>query len=178
MFTLTESVSLFRQALALPLHEAGEGAHALHTNPSGEAFWGAAGAGVLPISKKTGRILIGLRSPYVNEPGTWGAFGGAVDPGENPKKAALRELREELGYKGQIKLMKAFVFKSPGGGFQFHNFIGLVEDEFKAKLDWETSKVKWVTAPELFKHSKKHFGLKTLLRNSGRLIRDLAKPAG
>ena len=31
-------------------------------------------------------------------PGHWGAFGGAVEDGENFKQAALRELEEEVGF--------------------------------------------------------------------------------
>ena len=31
--------------------------------------------------------------------------GGAIDPGESPADAALRELREELGVDGQIELL-------------------------------------------------------------------------
>jgi len=155
--------------------EAGEGEYALHTNPSGEAFWGAAGAGVLPIAQSTGRILIGLRSKLVNEPGTWGVFGGAIDGGEDPKRAAMREIKEELGYRGSMTLLPAFVFTSSGGGFRFSNFVGLVADEFKARLDWETERVKWVTYEELLKHPKKHFGLEALLKNSKELVRRHAK---
>lgn len=159
------------------INEAGEGTFAVHTNTSGEKFWGNAGAGVLPIAKSTGRILIGLRSPHVNEPGTYGVFGGAMDPGEDPEQAAKREFREELGYRGSLKLMKAYVFKSPGGGFTFHNFIGLVDDEFNPKLDWETASAKWVSLPDLMRMSKKHFGMKTLLRKNGRLVRAFVKSA-
>lgn len=77
--------------------EAGElGKHHAGTSDTGQ-FWGDQGAGVLPLAKSTGRILLSLRSPYVNEPNTWGIVGGAIDKNENPKTAALRELQEELG---------------------------------------------------------------------------------
>ena len=160
-----------------------------YTNPSGEAFWGAAGAGILPIAKSTGRILIGLRSRSVNEPHTWGVFGGAIDKGEQPGKAAKREMKEELGYREQVKLLPAYVFSSPGGGFRFSNFIGLIEDEFKPTLDWETETTKWVTYDELVAMpvmpwaaakrggSKRelHPGLGALIKNSGALIKKHAK---
>jgi len=155
--------------------EAGEGAYALHTNPSGEAFWGAAGAGVLPIAESTGRVLIGLRSAYVNEPGTWGVFGGAIDKGEDPMRAAKREVREELGYRGDMKLIPGYVFTSKGGGFRYSNFVGVVAEEFDPKLDWETETTKWVTYDELLQQPKKHFGLDALIKNSKPLIRKYAK---
>jgi len=42
--------------------------------------------------------LMQLRDPRPDiwYPGHWGLFGGALDPGEDPKAALARELREEL----------------------------------------------------------------------------------
>jgi 8-oxo-dGTP pyrophosphatase MutT (NUDIX family) len=141
-----------------------------YANRSGEAFWGDAGAGVLPIARSTGRILVGLRSAYVNEPHTWGVFGGAIDASERPTDAARRELCEELGYCGPIKLVKAYVFESPGGGFRYTNYLGIVEDEFQPDLDWETEGAQWVTLEELRAIEPKHFGLEALLEHSGSLV--------
>lgn len=45
-------------------------------NAHGGKFWGNAGAGVILFAKDTGRVLLALRSPYVNEPNTWGTIGG------------------------------------------------------------------------------------------------------
>ena len=45
-----------------------------------------------------GRYLMQLRdsNPDIFYPDHWGCFGGAVDPGEGPVVAMVRELREEL----------------------------------------------------------------------------------
>jgi 8-oxo-dGTP pyrophosphatase MutT (NUDIX family) len=45
-----------------------------------------------------GRYLMQLRdsNPGIFYPDHWGCFGGAVDPGESPVVAMVRELREEL----------------------------------------------------------------------------------
>jgi len=160
-----------------PLTEAewGTGAHAITTDAGGEGFWGNAGAGVLPIARSTGRILAGLRSAHVNEPRTWGIFGGAIDSGENPRTAAKREMREELGYHGNVMLLPAYVFTSPGGGFRYSNFIGVVDEEFDPKLDWETERVEWMSLSKFLKLQPKHFGLEALLKHSMALIRQNAK---
>ena len=67
----------------------------------------------------------------------------------NPKLAAKRELKEESGYTGEFRVIPAFVFKSPKGGFVYYNFIGLLKKEFEADLDWETEATKWMTLSEL-----------------------------
>ena len=134
-------------------------------------FWGKEGAGILPIAKSTGRILVGLRSRYVNEPLTWGVFGGKIDSGEDPEEAAIREMQEELRYKGPVKLIPGYGFTS--SNFTYHNFIGLVDDEFEVTpkdLNWETDETKWITLRELRELDNKHFGLEAFLNNSSALI--------
>jgi predicted dehydrogenase/8-oxo-dGTP pyrophosphatase MutT (NUDIX family) len=47
-----------------------------------------------------GRYLLQRRDPLpqIFYPDHWGCFGGAIDDGEKPDEALLRELREELGF--------------------------------------------------------------------------------
>lgn len=145
-------------------------------NSSGKPFWGNYGAGVLPICTSTGRILIALRSEYVNEPRTWGIFGGMIDDKKeqrNPEIAAKRELREETGLTSDFDVIPAYVYKT--SGFQYYNFIGLVDNEFKAHLDWENEDSKWVTLDELKRIRPKHFGLEALIKNSMDIIERYAK---
>ena len=58
---------------------------------------GAAAAALLVTPD--GRYLLQHRDdlPGIFFPGWWGLFGGAIDPGETPDQALLRELDEELG---------------------------------------------------------------------------------
>jgi 8-oxo-dGTP pyrophosphatase MutT (NUDIX family) len=123
-------------------------------------FWGDRGAGVIIQCTKTKRYLIGLRSQYVNEPNTWGTFGGMIDEGEDPKEAVLRELDEEVGIPEKINIELFDIFES--GKFKFYNFYGQVQDEFKPQLNWENSDARWFAVGDFPKNL--HFGLKRLVQ--------------
>jgi 8-oxo-dGTP pyrophosphatase MutT (NUDIX family) len=143
-----------------------------YSNSSGESFWGDKGAGILPLCSATGRVLVSLRSAEVNEPGTWGTWGGKMEQGENPKETAKREMTEECGYEGEVKLIPLSTFKSKSGGFEFHNFLGLVKNEFDPEYDTtEVDGYKWVSIDELVKIDDKHFGIDHILRNDMNVIR-------
>lgn len=135
-------------------------------------FWGKAGAGSLVLAVRTKRILFALRSKHVQEPLTWGTWGGAIDEGEDPKYAARRELQEEAGYRGHIlELLPLWVFRDVETGFKYFNFLAAVEDEFTPRLDWENSGYKWVEAGKW--PTPLHPGAKLLLRNSEKDILDV-----
>lgn len=60
--------------------------------------WGRHGAaGLLLTTPDHARVLLQLRSGRVLSPGTWALPGGALEAGETPEEAALREAREETG---------------------------------------------------------------------------------
>ena len=126
---------------------------------SPEHFWGTQGAGVLVYCPSTRRFLLGYRSAYVNEPHTWGLFGGAIDANEDPKEAAMRELEEEIKFQGRIKLLNLDVFQKQN--FKFHNFLGIVQHEFDAVLDWENEDAQWFELNEF--PEPLHFGLARLV---------------
>lgn len=149
-----------------------------------ENFWGDSASGVLPIAKDTGRILIGLRSGSVNEPYTWGNFGGAIglnDYGEedvklSPEDNAIQEMREEIDYHGEIELIESYVFKKRG--FVYYNFLGLIPNESDIddyELNWEVDEIKWVTFDELVEHEDLHFGLQGLIDNAYEQIKNLTE---
>lgn len=146
------------------------GAEHLDTS-GGEGFWGQTGAGVLLMAKDTKRWLVVLRSQEVNEPETWSIPGGAIDDNEKPMSAALREVKEELGYTGWVSNMKlVYTFKNPNGRFRYYNFVGMVDDEFEPTLDWENDGFKWVDLEWLLvqqHNTTLHFGVVALLNNAG-----------
>lgn len=134
--------------------------------------WGRAAAGALPVAQTTGRLLLTLRSDYVMEPNTWGLPGGKMEPGEDPEVAAVRELREELSYAGELLLVTSYVYKEPG--FTFHNFIAVVPDEFVVKLNWENDDARWFALGSLPKPL--HFGAAKLLKAARSQIRAVKTP--
>lgn len=122
------------------------------------------GAGVLPIAEDTCRILLCLRSCYVNEPNTWAGWGGHGKVDETPAETAEREFREETGYLDSVKLIPAFVSNN---GTKYYNFIGIVPKEFSPmsspKYAWETADWKWLAKKELGMMDNLHPGLVALL---------------
>ena len=126
-------------------------------------FWGKAGAGALIVAKSTGRLLIPKRSDEVEQPNTWGVWGGAIDGGKTPVQAVQQEVEEECGYHGHMELYPLYVFKDAHSGFQYFNFLAVVDDEFDPVLNWETSNFGWFTLDNL--PSPLHFGLKSLLND-------------
>lgn len=106
-------------------------------------FQGHQAAGCLFLAQDTKRICIAHRSKYVQEPNTWGTWGGAIDSNETPEFAALREVREEAGYQGKVfKIKPLFVFKHRSG-FTYYNFLVVIEHEFRPELNWESQSYGW-----------------------------------
>jgi len=127
-------------------------------------YYGAQGAGCLFYARSTGRLLLALRSRYVEQSGTWGTIGGAIDPHESPEVAARREAEEEAGATGKIDLVPIYVFRDKK--FRYSNFLAIVDEEFEAhdtqRLGFrETDRFQWFE----FGHwpSPLHFGVKAIL---------------
>ena len=54
----------------------------------------------IAILYREGKFLLQLRDniPNIIYPGSWGLFGGHLEPGETPDEALVRELEEEINY--------------------------------------------------------------------------------
>lgn len=136
-------------------------------------FWGKAGSGVMPMAASTGRILLPLRSTAVEQPHTWGGtWGGAIDRSQDPKESAIREFREESGYKGPIEMVPLYTFEDKNSDFRYFNFLGLIPEEFNPSLDWETDDYAWVEYGDW--PSPAHFGLVGILNNQ-RAVKTIEK---
>lgn len=126
-------------------------------------FWGKAGAGVIFWAEDSRRFLLAHRSPLVEQPNTWGTWGGAINKGETAEQAAIREAREETGYHGHLHLEPLYTYKH-SSGFEYHNFLAITPEEFTPQLDWETQGHAWVRHGEW--RTPLHFGLSKLLEHA------------
>lgn len=134
-----------------------------------EDYWGEQAAGCIFVAKDTGRILIARRSNNVNEPGTWGTWGGKIDPGEDPKDAVMREIEEETGYHGRMKLSPLYTFRD--GEFRYFNYLVVVPAEFSPQLNWEHDQSQWIDFGD-WPHPL-HFGFEELLHKAGDKIKQV-----
>jgi len=120
-------------------------------------------AGAMIIAADTGRALFALRSAHVKEPGTWGLWGGKIEAGETPRKAAVRELREETGYSGDFLNMR-LLYTFQRGEFRYDNYLIVVPHEFKPRLNWETDAAAWLPPEDA--PAPWHYGLRALFENT------------
>jgi 8-oxo-dGTP pyrophosphatase MutT (NUDIX family) len=130
-------------------------------------FWGAQGAGCIIAAEDTKRILLPYRSDSVEQPHTWGTWGGAIDRGLNPEEAARLEVQQEAGVTIQSRLIPLYVFTK--GTFRYSNFLAIVPNEFNPRLNWETEAFRWVRFGEW--PSPLHFGLKALLSDQASIAK-------
>ena len=153
-------------------------------------FWGAAGAGILFVCEEDDTIFLMHRSPYVEQPGTWGLPGGSVSgeafydsaigrdrPSDDAFwEGAQVEVTEECGSLPQgLKIVDVVDFKQDR--FIFRNFICAISKKSKDKwtkglhLNWENDGYGWVkfgTASEVTDALPKddntlHFGIVHIL---------------
>jgi 8-oxo-dGTP diphosphatase len=127
--------------------------------PDGSRRWGIYGAaGVLVRhvdASEDGtdgetRYFVALRSELTHQGGTWAVPGGAIDWGESPVEAALREFGEEVGdLIDTFEVVETHV--DDHGGWSYTTVVIEVPERFRlpANLHWETAGVRWATADEL-----------------------------
>jgi 8-oxo-dGTP pyrophosphatase MutT (NUDIX family) len=114
-------------------------------------------AGCVLRAADTGRWCLQQRSNTVNDPGVWSTWGGGREPGESLEQCVRRELAEESGYSGPIKL------EPLARNAKYVTFIGIVPHEFEPKPCDEWKDYCWV---ELGKWpSPMHPGVAAALEN-------------
>lgn len=114
-------------------------------------------AAVAILLDARGRYLLQRRDdiPRIWYPGHWGFFGGAIEPGEGPSEALMRELREEIG----IDLPAArfapflsydFAMAWLGGKRCIRHFFTavLVPEEMARLVLGEGAEMRWVAGDE------------------------------
>jgi 8-oxo-dGTP diphosphatase len=84
------------------------------TCTEGHAHWGPRGAAGLLIARE-GAVLLQLRARWTHRGGTWSLPGGALEHGEEPVDAALREAVEELGMRRDAVTVRGSRVATCGG---------------------------------------------------------------
>lgn len=126
-------------------------------------FWGRQGAGLFVLCPRTGGVLLPLRSSEVEQPHTWGTWGGAIDSHETPRDAAAREFREEAGIRvDPKKLRPLYVYTK--GSFKYTTYLALLEHELTPRLTRETERAAWYDWGDF--PAPLHFGLKAILSDA------------
>lgn len=131
------------------------------SNPTTTSAKTRQGAGLLAVARRTSLypskpILLGQRSPNVRSPLTWAPLGGWIESGEEPAVAARREFAEESGHGGAVELVDGSHWQYRVGfwplpTFGFHNYIGVVEDQFPGDpvQRWEIEEARWFSLDEI-----------------------------
>lgn len=139
-------------------------------------------AGMLPICKSTGRILLVKRSDKVSNPGTWAGIGGGIEEKygeteENVIDIVKREFFEETGCKEFYNLIPSYIYITSNGGFKYYNFIGIFENEFEPELNQENTEYRWFSLDEVQSLSNDdiHFGIRLLFLNDPDIIKKYAR---
>jgi len=95
-------------------------------------------AGCILYAEDTGRWGLQQRSDTVGDPGLWAAWGGGREPGESLEQTVRRELAEESGYTGPIKL------EPLARNAKYVTYIGIVPHEFEPRANDEWKDYCWV----------------------------------
>lgn len=95
-------------------------------------------AGCILYAEDTGRWCLQQRSDSVGDPGLWAAWGGGREPGESLEQTVRRELAEESGYSGPIKL------EPLAKNARYATYIGIVPKEFEPRPCDEWKDYAWV----------------------------------
>lgn len=117
------------------------------TCSDGHSRWGRFGAAgvVFVVEEPDGPlVMVQLRSALAHEGGTWSCPGGAIDEGESPLAAALREAAEEVGEAPEPwRVVGEHVFE-PATDWRYTTVVVEVPHRFGSSRNFETDAVEWV----------------------------------
>lgn len=122
----------------------------------GTRRWGRFGAaGVLVrCAGADGRwwYFLARRSERCHQGGCWAVPGGALNQGEEPLEAALREFVEEVGAVLQERHFSLIdVHEDEHGGWSYWTVVIEVPERFAlpTTVNWETAETGWIAQDEL-----------------------------
>ena len=100
-------------------------------------------AGCIIVAADTGRWCLQQRSNSVSDPGVWSTWGGGREPGESVPQCVRRELAEESGYQGPVKL------EPIDSNSTYATFLAHVPYEFEPDLNSESQDYQWCDPEDL-----------------------------
>lgn len=112
-------------------------------------------AGCVIVAEDTGRWCLQQRSDHVSDPGVWSTWGGGVELGETLEQCVRRELAEEGGYTGPLRLEPLSMSRD------YATFIAYVPHEFEPRINHESQDWCWCETDQL--PEPLHVGLKQAL---------------
>lgn len=77
-----------------------------------------------------GRFLLQHRDdkPGIANPGKWGSFGGAIEPGETPDEGFAREIEEELAWRPRrFELLRAYALDAGGAAQLIYVYVARID---------------------------------------------------
>lgn len=119
----------------------------------GEWRWGLFGAaGVLfrhTDDDGTREYLLQKRGAAVDEGGTWGIPGGALEEHEDPVAGAFREVNEEMGRVPDAEVVGTHTY-SPADDWSYTTIVAEVPKVFRPDTsNWEVDQHRWFTVDEM-----------------------------
>jgi len=79
------------------------------------------------IENDRGELLMQLRDEFVKYfPNRWVLFGGAIEKGETPKQAILREIKEEIGLDlEKVRFLKRYLYNGKIKQYFFYKKLNI-----------------------------------------------------
>lgn len=106
----------------------------------------------LAVSRYNKKYLILERSEQNSSSGEWVFPGGKIEKNEKPSEAAIRELKEETGLKGEIlETGETYIGEGELGYWKIYP-VHVKVDSTAVELDYEHSDYKWLELSELQEH--------------------------
>jgi 8-oxo-dGTP diphosphatase len=118
----------------------------------GRRHFGHHGAAGLVLIDDAGRVLLAHRSEFVHFAGTWSFPGGAIEAGETPADAALRELDEEIGVPATAVSVLTSVAGVDHEVWRYTYVLGRLTApwaDVPFAPNWETAAVAWLEPDRL-----------------------------
>lgn len=116
---------------------------------AGHRHWGTNGAAGLLLTDPERGVLLQHRASWTHQGGTWALPGGAIQDGESPRAAAIREACEEAAVcEDAIRVTSATTVDH--GGWGYTTVLATVRRPVRERvMTDESAELRWVRAEEV-----------------------------